>query len=199
MAKLPNISRLVTEDFPKESSWIGKLLNPLNTFMVSIYNALNKQLTFNDNMLAMTTTVTVVSAATFEPVQFKVSFFPVGIWVIKAQDKSDNPQVIHSPCTVDWSYSSTTGLVTINGVSGITTVCRGHTNTNTTIDQVSNINDIMVGQTVTGTGISAGTTVTAKSLSANTITISQAASATATVDLLFSGLSYNLTLAAIGG
>lgn len=49
MAKLPPISRLVTEDFADQKSWIGKLLQPVNQFMESVFAALNQGLTIKDN------------------------------------------------------------------------------------------------------------------------------------------------------
>lgn len=54
MAKLPNIRRLIVEDYPQTvRSWIGpKLLQPLNSFMESIYAALNRGLTLNENFAA---------------------------------------------------------------------------------------------------------------------------------------------------
>lgn len=51
MAKLPQFKRIVREDF-KDQPWIEKLLQPLNRFMESVVSALNKQLTFKENMAA---------------------------------------------------------------------------------------------------------------------------------------------------
>lgn len=51
MAKIPAINRLIVEDFPQQQSWIGKLLNPLNTFLSAAVYALTGHLTFQDNLL----------------------------------------------------------------------------------------------------------------------------------------------------
>ena len=52
MAKIPTISRIVTEDFPSDvRPWINKLLGPLNTFMSANVFALTSHLTFTDNIL----------------------------------------------------------------------------------------------------------------------------------------------------
>ena len=48
MSKLPQIRRLVREDFP-EVTWIDKLLFPINQFFQATYDALDKQLTLVEN------------------------------------------------------------------------------------------------------------------------------------------------------
>lgn len=50
IAKLPVIKRLQREDFPEAESWIEKLIYPLNQFMEGAYAAMNRSLTFGDNM-----------------------------------------------------------------------------------------------------------------------------------------------------
>lgn len=90
--------------------------------------------------------------------------------------------VITSATTIDlifsgigrWSSDITYGIVTT-----------GNTHSNTTLDSLASASGIVVGQTVTGTGIPSGTTVSA--ISGTTVTLSQAATATATgVSITFS-------------
>lgn len=50
MAKLPEQQRLLAEDFQSQRSWIDKLIYPINQFMSSVWNALNKGLTFKENI-----------------------------------------------------------------------------------------------------------------------------------------------------
>lgn len=52
MAKVPPIRRLLIEDFPSEKSWIGKLFEILNSFIITTVNGLTSQLTIRENMLA---------------------------------------------------------------------------------------------------------------------------------------------------
>lgn len=49
MAQTPSVKSLVPEDF-KEVSWIMKLITPLNSFMRSVNDALNRRLTISENM-----------------------------------------------------------------------------------------------------------------------------------------------------
>lgn len=54
LAKIPTIRRLLVEDFPQQKSWIGRLFEPVNTFLITVINAMNNQLTIHENMLAQT-------------------------------------------------------------------------------------------------------------------------------------------------
>ncbi len=49
MAKAPNIRRLLVEDFPDQSDWIDKLLQPINQLSVTVQTALNKGISLKDN------------------------------------------------------------------------------------------------------------------------------------------------------
>lgn len=49
--RIPPFTRIIFEDFSKEvQSWIGKLVEPINSFMLTMRNGLNKGITVNDNM-----------------------------------------------------------------------------------------------------------------------------------------------------
>ena len=49
--KLPTFTRIIREDMPfKVQKWIDKLISPLNSFMLTVRNGLNKGMTINDNM-----------------------------------------------------------------------------------------------------------------------------------------------------
>lgn len=50
MGQLPQVRRLQVEDFASEKKWISPLLLVLNSFMETVFGALNKALTIADNM-----------------------------------------------------------------------------------------------------------------------------------------------------
>jgi hypothetical protein len=50
MAQTPKVKQLIPQDYPTESSWISKLISPLNSFMRSVTDALNNKLTVSENM-----------------------------------------------------------------------------------------------------------------------------------------------------
>ncbi len=58
--RLPSISRIVVDQLPKDvQKWIGLVVDPLNSFMLTIKNGLNKGITINDNLSGAVKTVTV--------------------------------------------------------------------------------------------------------------------------------------------
>jgi hypothetical protein len=66
--RLPQTVRIITEDLPNEvTKWVGKLVDPLNNFMLTMRNGLNKGITVNDNMAGSIKTYTVIgNSLTFE-------------------------------------------------------------------------------------------------------------------------------------
>jgi len=71
MALLPKISKLQAEDFDKDQrKWIGKLLQPLNSFMQSVVSALDKNITVNQNMQGQIRSISVTGGT---GVSFKYS------------------------------------------------------------------------------------------------------------------------------
>lgn len=52
--RLPNIKRILLEDFPTEQAWIGKLILPLNDFMQNVINIVNSNVSLKDNILSQT-------------------------------------------------------------------------------------------------------------------------------------------------
>lgn len=88
MAKIPRLKRIVTEDFPSEKSWIGKLLSPLNDFMESVTAALSKRLTFGENMACQ------IFELTFDgrfpaKVSWNAQGRPLGVLLLEVRRKSD--------------------------------------------------------------------------------------------------------------
>jgi hypothetical protein len=50
MAKLPEQKRLLKEEFKEAPNWIDKLLTPLNRFIETVYNILNRNVDFRNNI-----------------------------------------------------------------------------------------------------------------------------------------------------
>lgn len=126
MAKLPEYKRLVVEDYPEQAEWIERLLVPLNRFMLSVYQAFNKGIDINDNVLGQLVVNQTVSTTTF-PLKFRYSLYdkfgtaapqPRAVIIGKISEKSSNPSVITSATTVDWSYAN--GTISINNITGLT-------------------------------------------------------------------------------
>jgi hypothetical protein len=110
MAKLPTIKRIIKEDFP-DQPWIGKLLQPLNTFMESVVSALNKNLNM-DNLRGNWITFTLNSSATAVN-RFKVGIGSAPKVLIIGRIIPKDGGVITSAPYLDWSYSAELDQITI--------------------------------------------------------------------------------------
>jgi len=57
MANLPSVRRITREDLRGAPEWVNNLLLPLNSFMESVYSALDQNLTLGDNVSAAVTSI----------------------------------------------------------------------------------------------------------------------------------------------
>lgn len=120
-----NWRRLFYTDFPADQqSLIQKLSIPLNSSMESLYNAMNNNVSLNDNIACTVKTITVTVDGTGKPVANGTSSFVVGVTtaitgisVLKATDNTNNNTYPTSAPFISYSQSSTT--VTINNITGL--------------------------------------------------------------------------------
>lgn len=96
MAKAPNIRRLLVEDFPGQSDWIDKLLQPINQISVTLSTALNKGLSLRDNSGVgyLELTVDTSNPSTY-PIIIKHGMSSIwGLTLVYAFDTGNNPPPI---------------------------------------------------------------------------------------------------------
>lgn len=120
MAKLPEKNRLLEEDFKDQVKWIGKLLQPLNTFMSQIYSALNKDLTYKDNFRAEVREIEVKYGDFPFKVTHNLKYRISGYQIINAywSPKNSGSKVyLTSGLVMDFEEDG--GFVTINNIGGI--------------------------------------------------------------------------------
>jgi hypothetical protein len=115
MAKLPAINQIKKEDFP-DQGWIEKLLSPINSFMRSVYQALNKGITVGDNLSGQSKTIDFVYSASGS-----VSFAwnspsrPEHVWVTGVVSYGAQPT---AAVWANWTFDGT--AVTLNQITGLT-------------------------------------------------------------------------------
>ena len=127
MAKLPVFKRIQREDFPDAPNWIDKVIYPINKFFESTYNALNKQLAFEENVTAEIRSFEFTTlagydgtAANFDPLTFQRNLrsAPEGLLLLQI---SKFGLATYSPIEgdvyVDWIHEE--GIVTIGLVRGL--------------------------------------------------------------------------------
>lgn len=101
------------EDYPSESTWIGKLFVPLNPFIQSVNNITDNNIDFQTNIKSVTREYSITS---FQPFSFTWPFRenqPVDLRVVKAnRGSSQSPTIL----VAAWSYSSTNTTISVSEI-----------------------------------------------------------------------------------
>ena len=112
MAALPPITAIKKEDFPKES-WSEKLLWPLNRFMNSVYAALNKNLTFTENIRSQVKELNFIYSTDILPIKFAWTLAnrPTDLWVssVTPQGSAADPT---AAVWAQWTFDGSAVVVT---------------------------------------------------------------------------------------
>lgn len=135
MARLPSFRRIVADTLAKEyPDLVEAMIAPLNNFMESLTRALNKQITFSDNMDAQVITFT--ADGTFPiKVRWDRPSKPVALWIGQISRVDGAAVGLTTAVSLEWSYpqvgqieiidtvgltstSTARHLVTIIGVTG---------------------------------------------------------------------------------
>lgn len=130
MAKLPPIKRILRENIKEAPAWIDRIIVPLNLFLESTYFALNKNITFRENInseireIEFTTKSDYTTASPKEDGFDYLSFAhslkskPEGLTILQITEKSSSSyQIITSPVSLDWTEIN--GQIRINYITGL--------------------------------------------------------------------------------
>jgi len=105
MAKLPSFRRIAADAISKEYPDLAELLiAPLNNFMESLTRALNKQITFSDNIDAQVITLTADGTYPLK-VRWDRPSKPVALWIGQITRVDGAAAALASAVTLDWSYN----------------------------------------------------------------------------------------------
>lgn len=114
---LPDVRRLNREDFQDAPQWLDPMLNTLNSFMDSVYNIFNRNVSLTDNLNIQLTTISVETdgSGNITPVKIKTTVRGRvnGIVVIRAVSDSGNSQAPF----VDYIQSE--NIITISKIAGL--------------------------------------------------------------------------------
>jgi hypothetical protein len=114
MAKLPSFRRIAADMISKDYPDLSELLvAPLNSFMESVTRALNKQITFSDNMDAQVITLTVDGSYPLKARWDRPSK-PVAIWIGQIARVDGAAAALASAVTLDWSYNQSAQIEIAN-------------------------------------------------------------------------------------
>lgn len=124
MAKLPSFKRLFKSDYPAEQqNLVESLSSSLNIGIESLYEALNKKLTFKDNFLGATKEVLIEVNSAGEPkvtTGFSLDGIttPVeGLIVVRAENITNS--VTYPTGGVFITYTQSGGTIIINHITGL--------------------------------------------------------------------------------
>lgn len=122
MASLPKIRRIMREDFRDAPEWLDRLLYPINLFLDSVYTALNRNLTFGENVRAQVKTIQITAGATAEDNSFSFTATIAqvqGVILLSAVQQSATYTPIGDPISISsWRFSN--GMVLIDSIPGLT-------------------------------------------------------------------------------
>jgi len=128
MARLPSINSLRKEDMPNSPEWIDPMLQQLNSFMSSVYHALDNDITINDNIAASLKQISFTTRSDYSTAVVKTDGFevqkianplrskPVGVLMVKIVDLV-NYKTITDPVNIHWDFLD--GYINIKFITGL--------------------------------------------------------------------------------
>lgn len=129
MASLPPIRRITKEDLRDAPDWVQFLLYPLNTFMGSVYSALDANLTLGDNVagsgsitLSFKTRSDYLTASPLKDgwesqnVASPMRYKPKNV-VIGQLSETEKYSIITEPVSLHWDYLN--GSIRVKYISGL--------------------------------------------------------------------------------
>ena len=111
MSLIESITTLRVEDFPSEKEWIGKLLGPMNTFLLDSTSAINGNIEMGVNVPCQTQTLNFTYGSNSLPIQFKWKLpnKPVELRVAQCTEAGSAIAVV-----IAWSFANS--LVSVESI-----------------------------------------------------------------------------------
>jgi hypothetical protein len=121
MASLPKIRRILKEDYKDAPAWFDKLIFTLNMFFDSVYNALNQNLKFGDNVTAQIKEFTVTAGATADlnTAVFTLSIAQINGIILLSVVQQGTATVLTSAVSIP-SWRVISGQMYIDSITGLT-------------------------------------------------------------------------------
>jgi hypothetical protein len=118
--KLPNQKRILKEDIQDAPEWIDQIIDPLNSFMQTVYQALNKNIN-DDNLTSQVKEITYITTAAYptqEVIEFKstLKVKATGLQILQIIEKGTYTPAA-GPCYVPWVDNN--GTIQISSITGL--------------------------------------------------------------------------------
>jgi len=120
--RLPASKKVLREDVKGAPSWIIPLIDTLNGFMETIYQAMNFNITFTENISCQIKEITYITPSTYpvgvDAVEFTSSLRirSSGLWLLQAVEKQTYLPPA-GPVYIPWTENA--GMITIGTIAGL--------------------------------------------------------------------------------
>lgn len=120
--RLPTQKKVLKEDLKDAPKWVDNLIQPINTFMENVYQCLNKNVTFGDNLASFIYTLTYTTPSTYPADVDQVEFLnqlktkPIGVLLMQVYEKNTYTPP-PGPVYVPWV--ETNGSIQVGTITGL--------------------------------------------------------------------------------
>ena len=123
MAQLPSQQRLSREEFPDAPKWFDRPVSVLNSFMSGVYQALNGNLTFGQNVAGMFKEFRLTAGAAAANNTFTFTHTlkkkPEGLIPVQVTAVTSNYSPVTSSVSLSWRLNED-GQIVIDAITGLT-------------------------------------------------------------------------------
>ncbi len=122
MLKLPSQKKILREDIKEAPTWINGIVEPLNSFMETTYQALNKNITLTENIASFIKEITYRTNSTYPMgmgkiyIQNGLKSRAIGIMVMQVYEKST---YIPAPGPVYIPWVEENASIAISTITGL--------------------------------------------------------------------------------
>ena len=119
--KLPTIKKILREDLKDAPNWVSGIIDPFNSFAEAIYQAMNKNITFSENVACFIKEIVYTTPAgypTMDDIEFmnELKVKATGIFVMQAVERSTYVPAV-GPVYVPWIEDS--GSIIVSSITGL--------------------------------------------------------------------------------
>lgn len=119
--RLPTTKKILREDLKDAPAWVSGIIDPINSFMETVYQALNKNITFSENIRSYTKDLTYITPAgypTMDDIEIanELKVKATMVLVVQAYEKANYTPAV-GPVYVPWVEMN--GQLVIKPITGL--------------------------------------------------------------------------------
>jgi hypothetical protein len=119
--RLPVQRKILREDLKDAPTWISKVIDPINSFMESVYTGLNKNITFTENVACFVHELIYTTPSTYptmDNVEFASSLKTkaIGVELLQVYERSTYEPPA-GPVYVPWVEEN--GVIVVSSITGL--------------------------------------------------------------------------------